>query len=124
MKISNNNWLYKDEEFKLNYIKTHTKYEILNDKDGKYIIAYKGIRSDRYSKYNFQYQYMKGKTYESHCDCIQSNENSFGLSAWTKEKATEYCNELVVKVKIYIKDIGALVHDNNKIRCFKQTILD
>ena len=122
--IKNTNWLYKTENEKLEYIKNKTTYKILNDKIGSYIIAYKGIRSDRYSKFNFQYQYLKGESYESNCDCNQDNENSFGLSAWSKEKATKYCNELVVKTKIYVKDIGTFVHDNNKIRCFKQKILD
>ena len=87
------------------------------------IIAYKGIRSDRYSNYNFQYQYLPGETYASWCDC-SSGENSFGLSVWTEEKAREYCKLLVVKVKINYEDVGRVVHDGGKIRCKKITILD
>ena len=117
------NWNYVTTDFKKSYIKKNTKYEFFTDKDGDYIIAYKGIRSDRYSKYNFQYQYLKGETYTSHCDCTNDN-NSFGLSAWTYEKASEYCNQLVIKVKVYIKDIGRIVHDNKKIRCFKFKVLE
>ncbi len=61
-----------------------------------------------------------GKEYESHCDCDVRNDNSFGLSAWTKEKALEYYNKgRLLKVQIAIKDIGVIVQNNNKIRCFK-----
>ena len=88
-----------------------------------YFIAYKGIRSDRYSCYNFQYQYMPGETYECFSD-YSDDENSFGLSAWTKEKATDCCDELVVRVKISYEDVTAVVHNGGKIRCKKLTVLD
>jgi len=116
-----NNWLYTSKEEKLEYIKNHTDYEVVND---KYIIAYKSCRSNGYSKFNFQYRYEVGKTYESHCDCNLREEGSFGLSAWTKEGALEYCKEKLFRVKINIEDIGAIVHKNNKIRCFRLTILE
>jgi hypothetical protein len=119
--INEDNWLYKPVNFKLKYIKEHTNYEIIDD---KYIIAYKGIRSDNYSKYNFHYQYEVGKTYESHCDCNCNDDSSFGLSAWNIEKAKEYCDEKIIKVKIAIKDIGAIVREENKIRCFKFEVLE
>ena len=121
--VVSDNWNYVSVEEKVKFVKEKTKYEVLSDKGGKYIIAFKGIRSDRYSKYNFQYKYLKDKSYTCHCDCT-AEENSFGLSAWTKEAATNYCNELVVKVKIYIKDIGRIVHNNNKIRCSKFKVLE
>ena len=88
-----------------------------------YFYAYKGIRSDRYSCRNFQYQYLPGGTYGCFSD-YSDDENSFGLSAWTKEKATNYCDELVIKVKIYYKDVTAVVHDGGKIRCKKMTVLN
>ena len=92
-----------------------------------YFIAYKGIRADRYSKYNFLYQYLKGHTYETWCDC-SAEDCSFGFSAWTKEEASAYCNELVVRVKVRYEDVGRVVHDvvlgGGKIRCFKMEILD
>ena len=116
--IDPDNWLYWTDEQKIRVIKNY--YDI--DNEG-FIVAWKGIRSDRYSKYNFQFKYEKGQTYEAHCDCTDT-ENSFGLSAWTKEKASQYCNELVVRVKIHVSDIGRIVHDGGKIRCFKQTFLD
>lgn len=58
------------------------------------------------------------------CDCT-ATENSYGLSAWTEEGAKEYGghNFKLVKVKIYYKDVGRIIHENNKIRCFKQTFL-
>ena len=105
----------------MDYIKSNTNYEVIDD---KYIIAYKSCRSDGYSQFNFQYLYEVGKSYESHCDCNVNNEDSFGLSAWTKEKAIEYCNEMLLKVKINISDIGAIVHDGGKIRSKKLTVIE
>ena len=113
------NWIYKDAEFLKVQVGTTGLYECHDD----YFIAYKGIRSDRYSNYNFQYHYLPGETYESFCDC-SPNENSFGLSVWTKENAGKYCSELVVKVKVKYEDVGCVVHDGGKIRCRKITILD
>ena len=113
------NWAYKDTEFLKAQVEKTGLYECHDD----YFIAYKGIRSDRYSKYNFQYQYLPGETYESFCDC-SSSEISFGLSVWTEGKAKEYSDELVVKVKVRYEDVGRVVHDGGKIRCRKITILD
>ena len=112
-------WLYKSAEEKKKAVMDTGLYECHDD----YFIAYKGIRSDRYSAYNFQYQYLKGHTYETWCDCSADN-NSFGFSAWTEEEAREYCNELIVRVKIRYEDVGRIVHDGGKVRCFKMEILD
>ena len=112
-------WLYKDESFKKDKVIESKMYECHDD----HFIAYKGIRSDRYSKYNFQYQYLKGETYTCHAD-YSNDENSFGLSVWTEDEATNYCNELVVKVKVFYKDVARMVHHNGKIRCTKITILN
>ena len=89
-----------------------------------YFIAHKTIRRDRYSHFNFQYQYLPNETYEAHCDCT-NDENSFGLSVWTEKGAKEYNDTgLIVKVKVKYEDVGRLVHDENKIRCFKIEVLD
>ena len=112
-------WLYKSTEEKKKAVMDTELYECHDD----YFIAYKGIRSDRYSRWNFQYQYLKGETYETWCDC-SDNEDSFGFSAWTKKGAREYCDELVVRVKVRYEDVGRVVHDGGKIRCFKLEILD
>ena len=119
LKIEDSNWLYKDNQYKLNFLKNIGLYEIV---DNKYIIAYKSCRSDGYSAYNFQYKYEMGNEYTSHCDCTGA-EDSFGLSAWTKEKAIQYCKEKLLKVKINIEDIGIVVHKGGKIRCRKLTVL-
>ena len=100
-------------------VKATSLYECHED----YFYAYKGIRSDRYSKKNFQYRYLLGKTYECFSDYSDA-QNSFGLSAWTKKDAERYCDELVIKVKIYYEDVTAVVHDGGKIRCKKMTVLD
>lgn len=112
-------WHYKTTEEKKQAVIATGLYECHDT----YFIAYKGIRGDRYSNFNFQYKYEKGGTYESWCDC-SSNEDSFGLSAWNELNAREYCNKLVVRVKVNYEDVGRVVHDGGKIRCFKLEVLD
>ena len=112
-------WHYKSVEEKKKAVMDTGLYECHDD----YFIAYKGIRNDRYSRYNFQYQYLKGHTYETWCDC-SDNENSFGFSAWTEKEARDYCDELIVRVKVRYEDVGRVVHDGGKIRCFKMEVLD
>ena len=112
-------WHYKTTEEKKQAVIGTGLYECY----GTYFLAYKGIRSDRYSKFNFQYKYEKGGIYESWCDC-SDDENSFGLSIWDELNAREYCEELVVRVKVNYEDIGRIVHNGGKIRCFKLEVLD
>ena len=112
-------WHYKSTEEKKRAVERTGLYECHED----YFIAYKGMRSDRYSKFNFQYQYLKGHTYETWCDCSMM-ENGYGFSAWTEKGAWAYCNELVVRVKVRYEDVGRVVHKGGKIRCFKIEVLD
>ena len=122
LKIPENSWLYTSTKDKLKYVKENTKYEVIND---KYIIAYKSVKRNYSSVYKQGFLYEIGKTYTSHCDCNLSNENSFGLSAWTKKDALKYHNKgKLLKVKIMIKDIGAIVHNNGKIRCKKLQVIE
>jgi len=119
LKIDDNNWLYKDVEFKKNEVFKTGLYEF----DGEYFYGYKGIRSDRYSKFNFQYQYLPGQVYEAHAD-FTSDEDSFGLSVWTEEMARDYCDELVIKVRFKPKDIARIIHKNGKIRVTRFEVLN
>ena len=119
MNLIADSWHYKSVEEKKKAVMDTGLYECHDD----YFIAYKGIRRDRYSKFSFQYQYLKGHTYETWCDC-SADEDSFGFSAWTKTGARDYCKELVVRVKVRYEDVGRLVHNGGKIRCFKIEILD
>ena len=119
MNLIADSWHYKSVEEKKKAVIDTGLYECHDD----YFIAYKGIRKDRYSKFSFQYQYLKGHTYETWCDCSY-NENSYGFSAWTKTGARDYCKERVVRVKVRYEDVGRVVHDGGKIRCFKIEILD
>ena len=112
-------WHYKTTEEKKQAVIATGLYECHDT----YFIAYKGIRGDRYSKFNFQYKYEKGGIYESWCDC-SDDENSFGLSVWDESNARVYCNRLVVRVKVNYEDVGRVVHKGGKIRCFKIEILD
>lgn len=112
-------WHYKTTEEKKQAVIATGLYECHDT----YFIAYKGIRSDRYSNFNFQYKYEKDGTYESWCDC-SDDENSFGLSVWDEPNARDYCDELVVKVKVNYEDVGRVVHNGSKIRCFKIKILE
>jgi len=116
-------WLYKFKKFKLEYIKNNTDYEVVDD---KYIIAYKSIRKDNRSVYKPQaYLYEIGKEYKSRCNYNIDNENSYGLSAWTRKGALAYHNVgKLLKVRIDIEDIGAIVHSCNKIRCKRMSILE
>jgi len=117
--LIDDNWAYRDTEFLKQQVESTCLYECHDD----YFIAYKGIRSDRYSNFNFKYKYLPNETYESFCDC-SSDENSFGLSVWTENKAKEYCGQLVVRVKVRYEDVGRVVYNGGKIRCRKITILD
>ena len=120
IKIDKDNWLYKTTEFKKNKIVKFGKYECYED----YFIAYKSIRNDRYSHYNFQYQYLPNEIYEAHCDCT-NDANSFGLSVWGKKQSHIYNNSgLVIKVKIKYEDIGRFITKGKKIRCFKIEVLE
>ena len=119
MNLIADSWHYKSVEEKKKAVIDTGLYECHDD----YFIAYKGIRRDRYSKFSFQYQYLKGHTYETWCDC-SADEDSFGFSAWTKTGARDYCKELVVRVKVRYEDVGRVVHNGGKIRCFKLEVLD
>ena len=120
LNIDEDNWLYKTTEFKKKQIIDCGLYECYED----YFIAYKAIRNDRYSHFNFQYQYLPNEVYECHCDCTE-DENSFGLSVWTEKGAKSYNDSgLIVKVKVMYEDVGRLVHNSNKIRCSKIEILE
>jgi hypothetical protein len=119
--IPKNCWLYKDKEFKREYIKDNTEYEIIGDK----VIAYKSCRSDGYSAYNFQYHYEVGGEYESNANYNIDENNSFGLSAWTKENAlSHYPDGKLFKVEIDLEDIAAIVYEGYKIRASKIKILE
>ena len=123
LSLIKDNWIYKSAKEKKCLMLETDKYECYDD----YFIAYKAVRADRYSLYNFQYKYEKGGVYESWCDC-SSNESSFGLSVGTKEFANDYgaseLKHIIVRCKIRYEDVGRIVHDGNKIRCFKIEILD
>ena len=118
----NNNWIYKSAEEKKQEIVKTGKYECYDD----YFIAYKGIRPDRYSFFNFQYKYEPGGVYESWCDC-SGHENSFGLNVGTSYFVREYMrndNGLIIRCKIKYEDVGRIVDKGDKIRCFKIEVLD
>lgn len=120
--VLQNSWHYKTTEEKKQAIIKTGLYECYDD----YFIAYKAIRHDRCSLFNFQYKYEKGGIYESWCDC-SSNIASFGLSVGTKEYCKEYRGEaqgFIVKVKVKYEDVGRVVHNKDKIRCFKIEILE
>jgi hypothetical protein len=118
--ISEHNWLYADKETKRKVILDCNLYEIVDD----CVIAYKGVRRNGKSVFNNQYHYEVGKTYTSHADHNCDEENSFGLSSWTLEKAKKYCNQKVFKVAIPLDCVAALVHNYHKIRSTQLTILE
>lgn len=111
------------EQKKVALIATN-KYDCYDD----YFIAYKTIRHDRYSIYNFQYQYLEGNTYESWCNCTNT-KNSFGLSVATADYCNNFINtykretDIIVKCKINYEDIGMIYNNGEIVRCFKITII-
>ena len=115
-----NNWLYASKAKKKEAIKQSGLYQII----GNDIIAYKGIKKNWESKYKRGFVYELGGTFRSKADHNLSNENSFGLSAWTLEKAKEYCSEKIVKVRIPIAALAAIVHDGGKLRATEMTIVE
>ena len=122
--LINDNWLYKSTEEKKQAVIDTGLYECHDD----YFIAYKSIRYDRYSLFNFQYKYEKGGVYESWCDCSH-NEDSFGLNVGTKDFAFKYArfcwpNHIIVRCKVRYEDVGRVVHGGEKVRCLKIEILD
>lgn len=115
----NDSWHYVSTDFKKQAVLTTGMYECSDD----FFIAYKGIRSDNYSAFNFQYLYEVGNTYDCFAD-HSDNENSFGLSVWTKEMALSYCREKLIRVKIRYEDVARIVHNGGKIRCSRFEVLD
>lgn len=88
-----------------------------------YFYAYKNIRSDKYSLYDFRYQYLLGETYECFSD-YSDDEDSFGFYADSASEAEKYSRGLTIRVKIYYKDVTAVVHDGGKIRCKKLIVMN
>ena len=117
-----NNWIYASEEEKEKYIREKTPYEIKKDRVGKYIEAYKLVRRDGYSFMTFRYKYEVGNECESNCDCDMKDRFGFGITAGIKGDVMRYrSGGKIIKVKIYIRDIGAIV--KGKIRCFKLKVI-
>lgn len=117
-------WKNKSTEFKKKAVIDTGKYECYDD----YFIAYKSIRPDRYSLYNFQYKYEKGGVYESSCDCTYCDD-SFGLNVGTNEFAESYGytnmpGNFIVRCKVRYEDVGRVIKNGRKIRCFKIEIMD
>lgn len=123
------NWLYKSTEFKKEKLIKTNNYECFED----YFIAYKAIRPDRYSLYDFQYQYLENGIYQAKANYNIDEISSFGLSVGTKERCEYYGVEygdydakacIIIECKIYYDDIAAIVHDGDEIRCAKIEILE
>jgi hypothetical protein len=113
-----NNWLYKDTEYKKNRVVETGMYECYDD----YFIAYKAIRKNRFSYFNFLYKYEKDGIYETHADYTTA-ENSFGFSAWTEKDVQNHCPELVIPVKIKYEDVARVLYNSGRIRCSKLEVL-
>ncbi len=120
LEFPTNSWMYVDKDIKLKAIQKTGLFQIESD----YVIAYKGIRSDNYSAYNFQYKYELGGVYEAHADYNLDRDYSFGLSAWTEEEARKYCSQKLIKVRIHLDDVAGLAHNGGKIRCTRLEVIE
>lgn len=112
-------WHRKSTDEKKRKVVETNLYECHED----YFIAYKGLQNNRYSKFNLQYQYLPGETYETFAD-FSKEESSFGFFVGTKECAEEFNDELIVTCKIYYKDVARVICNGSMIRCSRLTILD
>ena len=100
-------------------------FEIQEDEKGLFIVAFKATRRGGRSDFRPSMRYEVGGVYEARCDHDLFRKNSYGLSAWTLEKAKSHVpNGELYRVKIYLDDIGAMVHDGKKIRCKRQEFLE
>jgi hypothetical protein len=93
-------------------------YEYYDD----YFIAYKNVKKDRHSYFNFQHQYLKVKEIENHAD-YSKDMSSFGLSVRTKEQAMNREKGIVLEVRIKYEDV-ARISDDCSIRCSKLIVLN
>lgn len=126
--VSNDNWLYKDINYKRAVIVNTRLYDCHED----YFIAYKAIWPNRYSTHKFHFQFREfivGNTYECKAD-FTNKEYSFGLSVSTKRREELFRKVTnasdVIKVKIYYKDVAGVFpnyYDDGSIRCKKLTVL-
>ena len=123
--LTDDNWIYKSAEEKKQAVVDTGEYECYDD----YFIAYKAVRTDGYSFYNLQYKYEKGGIYESWCDC-SDKDDSFGLNVGTNDYAQEYGlfsnneNYKILRCKVKYEDVGRVIDECEKVRCFKIEILD
>ena len=115
MRSIENSWHYISDADKKAAVQSTDLYECHED----YFIAYKGIRSDRYSSFNFQYQYLPGETYEIHAD-HSDTENSFGFSVWNEENARNYRSEKIVTCKVYYLCKHSVINVFNQVYQKKQ----
>jgi len=71
------------------------------------------------------FHYEVGGVYESRCDFNCDEQNSFGLSMWSKKGAEEFhSGGRMLRVRARLSEVGALVHDAHKLRCVKLEILE
>lgn len=113
-----NNWLYVSNEYKKRQIQSCGLYECHDD----YFIAYKSVRRDRFSAYDFKNRYINGSTHEKHADHTD-DIISFGLTVGTKHSIRMFCDEFAVKCKIYYKDVARIIFCN-EIRVSKIEVLE
>lgn len=120
-----NNWLYETVENKLKYIQENSKFKIQNDEKGDmYLIAYKTVKDDYSSIFNYGYKFIPGNIYNNHCNCDLTEDNSFGINLTTKQRSIDwYDNGRLLIVKVYIKDIGSFIPKTQKVRVFKVEII-
>lgn len=123
--ICKDNWLYKSNDEKMDYIRKNTNFIINNDDKGDFIVAFKACRED-YTNYRDNLtNYAKDKEYSTwRCDHNPSNEMSYGLHVADKKAVLDYfCKHsgILMLVKVYVEDIGCFIKDNKVIRCQKFT---
>ena len=122
LEIPSNNWDYVTNSFKLKKLKEINLYEI----KGIYLYGYKKVRKDLSSFYDKRVKYkinsiVKDWHYDANCNSM----NSFGLSVWTKRNAKHFKEGgSLLRVRVKITNIKALVHNGHKIRASELEVLE
>lgn len=119
LSVSAYTFMYKTTEEIKAIINNLNLYECYDD----YFIAYKGIRLNRRSVYKISYTYDKGSICEAYPD-YNNVYCSFGLHVAPKQNARNFCSELLIRCKVYYKDVAYCSKVRGRIRCSKLEVLD
>ena len=113
-------WRYASDEEKKKAITKSGLYEV----KGGWVYGWKSVDSHLRSVFKPAFRYEVGKTYESSCDFNCDEENSFGLSMWSKAGAESFHQGRMLRVRARLSEVGAMVHEKHKLRCVNIEVIE